>query len=196
MPSASRAPAQTRRLEARAIVPCLVRALLSASPRFASAEAMPRLLVFCLLPRRRVTPLGLQIGRRLTRLEPRRRQRPKPSAVSGGPRLRMVRSGVEGRARSARLRRERLDGRGESGGQSLARRCRCPAAFGGPGRLPLGPKGEGRAVANPARCLWPSNALFGAAACCLPSRCCLPSHGGNPGQHLGSRVQRSELGDR
>ncbi|VCX13943.1 unnamed protein product [Gulo gulo] len=80
MPSASRAPAQTRRLEARAIVLCLVRALLSASPRFASAEAMPRLLVFCLLPRRRVTPLGLQIGRRLTRLEPRRRQRPKSSA--------------------------------------------------------------------------------------------------------------------
>ncbi|XP_047591863.1 cytochrome c oxidase subunit 8C, mitochondrial [Lutra lutra] len=73
------APAQTRSLEARAIVLYLVRALLSTSPRFASAEAMPRLLVFCLLPRRRVTPLGLQIGRRLTRLEPRRRQRPKSS---------------------------------------------------------------------------------------------------------------------
>lgn len=189
-PSVSRAPAQTRSLEARAIVLYLVRALLCASPRFASAEAMPRLLVFCLLPRRRVTPLGLQIGRRLTRLEPRRRQRPKSSAVSGGPRLRVGRSGVEGWARSAGLRRERLDGRGEGGDQGLGRRCRCPAAFRGPGRLPLGPKGEGRAVANPARCLWPSNALFGADACCLLS------HGGNPGPHLGSRVQRSELGDR
>uniref|UniRef100_A0A7N5JM92 Uncharacterized protein n=1 Tax=Ailuropoda melanoleuca TaxID=9646 RepID=A0A7N5JM92_AILME len=42
---------------------------------------MPRLLVLCLVPRRRVTPLGLQLGRRL-RVELRRRQRPKPSAES------------------------------------------------------------------------------------------------------------------
>ncbi|XP_045671780.1 cytochrome c oxidase subunit 8C, mitochondrial [Ursus americanus] len=83
----SRAPAQTSRLEARAIVLRLtslrlVLGVLSASPHFTSADAMPRLLVLCLLPRRRVTPLGLQLGRRLARLELRRRQRPKSSADS------------------------------------------------------------------------------------------------------------------
>lgn len=53
---------------------------------------MPRLLVVCLLPRRRVTQQGLLSGRRLVRSESRRRQHSKSTVVSGGPRLTAARS--------------------------------------------------------------------------------------------------------
>lgn len=150
----SRAPAQTSRLEARAIVLRLtslrlVLGVLSASPHFTSADAMPRLLVLCLLPRRRVTPLGLQLGRRLARLELRRRQRPKSSAVSGGPRLRAARSRTRVRARSVQLRRERLEGRRRGEGGRLVWRLWFRVAFGGPGRPPPGREGRGLSRRQP-----------------------------------------------
>nr|XP_035927485.1 uncharacterized protein LOC118522516 [Halichoerus grypus] len=80
---ANQSPASSRhRASPRLASLRLARAVLSASLRFASAEAMPRLLVLCLVPRRRVIPMGLQPGRRLIRLEARRRQRPKLSVDS------------------------------------------------------------------------------------------------------------------
>lgn len=72
-----------------------------------TGRVMPRLLVLCLLRRRRVAPPG----RRLAHSEPGRNQQPASAVVSWGPALGSARTGCSGESAWPRLEAPRRQGR-------------------------------------------------------------------------------------